>query len=495
MIPKLARALCATALVTLAASSAVVAQDKPYEGVTVNLMTRPGDVIAKRLADRGVEFEAATGAKIVVNEVPFAELFQKIQTDWATGTNSIDVGVFASGWAVELDAAGLLEDLTPYVEADPLINMDDVAPYFREINQKIGGKTKLITIDGGFQMVYYRTDILAAAGLQAPRTWEEYLSNAKAVNGQDMNGDGEADYGSCIFKKRNAQSYFAISTVAAGAVQSKGTAEGLFFDLETMKPKINNDAWKAAFELYKATGEFGPPEELNQDIGDTRGLVKSGRCAQVIDWGDIGPLSIEADATAIKDKMYAVANPGWTSVLDNATGKLVACDATTCPHAIDGVNHSPFGAFGGWAGAVNAKSDQKVKDAAYAFLSYMNQAAQSNVDVTIGWTGYNAYRNSQLDDTSLWVKAGFSEDAAKNYLGAIKDSLNNPNMSSDFRIPGAQQYSGVVLDTELARYLAGEITVEEALTNIETAWEEITEDFGREEQLELYRLSLGITNQ
>ena len=495
MIPKLARALCATALVTLAASSAVVAQDKPYEGVTVNLMTRPGDVIAKRLADRGVEFEAATGAKIVVNEVPFAELFQKIQTDWATGTNSIDVGVFASGWAVELDAAGLLEDLTPYVEADPLINMDDVAPYFREINQKIGGKTKLITIDGDFQMVYYRTDILAAAGLQAPRTWEEYLSNAKAVNGQDMNGDGEADYGSCIFKKRNAQSYFAISTVAAGAVQSKGTAEGLFFDLETMKPKINNDAWKAAFELYKATGEFGPPEELNQDIGDTRGLVKSGRCAQVIDWGDIGPLSIEADATAIKDKMYAVANPGWTSVLDNATGKLVACDATTCPHAIDGVNHSPFGAFGGWAGAVNAKSDQKVKDAAYAFLSYMNQAAQSNVDVTIGWTGYNAYRNSQLDDTSLWVKAGFSEDAAKNYLGAIKDSLNNPNMSSDFRIPGAQQYSGVVLDTELARYLAGEITVEEALTNIETAWEEITEDFGREEQLELYRLSLGITNQ
>lgn len=495
MITKLARALCATALVTLSAAGGALAQAKPFEGVTVNLMTRPGDVIARRLAERGAEFEAATGGKIVVNEVPFAELFQKIQTDWATGTNSIDVGVFASGWAVELDAAGLLEDLTPYVEADPLIDMGDVAPYFREINQKIGGKTKLITIDGDFQMVYYRKDVLEAAGLQAPRTWDEYLSNAKAVNGQDMNGDGEADYGSCIFKKRNAQSYFAISTVAAGAVQSKGTAEGLFFDLETMKPKINNEAWKAAFELYKATGEYGPPEELNQDIGDTRGLVKAGRCAQVIDWGDIGPLSIEADATAIKDKMYAVANPGWTKVLDNATGKLVACDATTCPNAVDGVNYSPFGAFGGWAGAINAKSDQKVKDAAYAFLSYMNQAAQSNVDVTIGWTGYNAYRNSQLDDTSLWVKAGFSEDAASNYLGAIKASLNNPNMSSDFRIPGAQQYSGVVLDTELARYLAGEITVDEALANIESGWEEITDDFGRDKQLELYRLSLGITNQ
>ncbi|MGQ0485163.1 MAG: ABC transporter substrate-binding protein [Hyphomicrobiales bacterium] len=466
-----------------------------YDGVTVNIMTRPGKVIAQRLIDRGEEFTKMTGAKIVVNEVPFAELFQKIQTDWTTGTNSIDVGVFASGWAVELAGAGLLEDLTPYVEKDTKLDPNDIAPYFREINQKIGGKTMLITIDGDFQMVYYRKDVLEANGQQPPKTWDDYIKVAAAIHGKDMNGDGQADYGSCIFKKRNAQSYFAIQTVAAGAVQSKGTAEGLHFDAATMKPKINNEAWKAAFEIYKETGKYGPPEELNFDIGDTRSLFKAGRCGLLIEWGDPGPLSIEPDATAIKDKLYAVISPGWTKVLDNATGKLVPCDATTCPYAVDGVNHSPFGAFGGWAGAINAKSDHKVKQAAYDFLSYMNQAAQSNVDVTIGWTGYNAYRNSQLENTDLWVKAGFSKESAENYLGAIKDSLNNPNMSSDFRIPGAQQYTGVVLDTELARYLAGEITVDEALKNIEAGWEQITEDFGRDKQKELLGLALGITNK
>ncbi len=466
-----------------------------YDGVTVNVMTRPGKVIAQRLIDRGEEFTKATGAKIVVNEVPFAELFQKIQTDWVSGTNSIDVGVFAAGWAVELAGAGLLEDLTPYVEKDTKIDMQDIAPYFREINQKIGGKTMLITIDGDFQMVYYRKDILDKAGLKPPKTWDDYLKVAAAIHGQDMNGDGTPDYGSCIFKKRNAQSYFAVQTVAAGAVQSKGTAEGLYFDTKTMKPKINNEAWKAAFELYKETGKYGPPEELNNDIGENRSLMIAGRCGLVIDWGDPGPLSIDPGSEAIKDKLYAVINPGWTKVLDPATGKLVACDATACPYAIDGVNHSPFGAFGGWAGAINAKSDPKVKQAAYDYLSYVNQAAQSNVDVTIGWTGYNAYRNSQLDNTDLWVKAGFSKEAAENYLGAIKDSLNNANMSSDFRIPGAQSYTGVVLDRELARYLAGEITVDEALANIETGWEEITEDLGRDKQGELYRLSLGATNK
>ena len=37
-----------------------------------------------------------------------------------------------------------------------------------------------------------------------------------------------------------------------------------------------------------------------------------------------------------------------------------------------------------------------MKDAAYAFFSYMTQPAQSNVDVTIGETGFNPYRTSQF---------------------------------------------------------------------------------------------------
>jgi len=465
-----------------------------FDGIEVNILTRPGPVIAQRMVERGEEFTKMTGAKIRVNEVPFAELFQKILTDWATGTNSIDVGVFASGWAVELADADLLEDLTPYIEADDKIDLDDIAPFFREFNQKIGGKTKLITIDGDFQMLYYRRDIFDEMGLKPPRTWAEYLEVAKATHGKDLNGDGEPDYGSCIFKKRNAQSYFAINSVAAAYMQTQGTAQGFMFDPETMKPYINSEAFIEALNVYKATGEYAAPEELNFDIGDTRDLVKAGRCALAIDWGDIGPLSIDADGAAIKDKIGAVIMPGSSRVLDRETGKLVDCDATRCPHAVDGINYAPFAAFGGWTGGINKKADDKVKQAAYAFLSYMSQAAQSNVDVTMGWTGYNPYRNSQLNSYDNWLKAGFSQEFAENYLGAIKDSLNNPNMASDLRIPGTAQYTGVVLDRELARFLADEITAEEAAANIEAGWEEITEDFGRDSQVQMYKASLGLTN-
>lgn len=132
---------------------------------------------------------------------------------------------------------------------------------------------------------------------------------------------------------------------------------------------------------------------------------------------------------------------------------------------------------------MNKGADQKTKDAAYAFLSYMNQSAQSSVDVTIGATGYNPYRLSQLSSPDLFVKAGMPKELAENYIGAINGALNSLNMASDMKIPGAQKYTSVVLETELARYLAGEISVDEALENIEEGWEEATEDFGRDEQI------------
>ena len=87
------------------------------------------------------------------------------------------------------------------------------------------------------------------------------------------------------------------------------------------------------------------------DVGGTRGLFTTGRCALTMDWGDIGTLT---PGTYAQDKTGATITPGWKEVLDRSTGKLVACDATTCPNAVDGVNYAPFASFGGWSGAVNA---------------------------------------------------------------------------------------------------------------------------------------------
>jgi multiple sugar transport system substrate-binding protein len=203
-------------------------------------------------------------------------------------------------------------------------------------------------------------------------------------------------------------------------------------------------------------------------------------------------LAIDPKTSTVQDKVGAVVMPGSKRVLDRASGQLVDCDATTCPHAVDGVNHAPFAAFGGWSGAINAAVDQKVKDAAYEFLSYMSAPEQSNVDVTLGKTGFNPYRTSQFENIDLWVKAGMSKEAAENYLGAIRDSLQSPNMILDLRTPKSAQYQGVVLDTAVAQFLAGELNLQQTMKQIEDGWEKITNDEGRDEQKQAYAASLNI---
>ena len=111
----------------------------------------------------------------------------------------------------------------------------------------------------------------------------------------------------------------------------------------------------------------------------------------------------------------------------------------------------------------------------------MSQPAEANVDVTIGKTGFNPYRTSQFLNRQGWVEAGMSPKAATDYLGAIEGSLASPNMVLDLRIPQNQRYQGVVLDTAVAQFMAGEITAEEAMDQIYTGWEEITDELGRED--------------
>jgi multiple sugar transport system substrate-binding protein len=478
---------------TVVVAATPVPEVKPYEGIEVNVLTFTGPQIAEPLQRRGPDFTALTGAKINVIVVPFSDLYQKILTDLATGTNAFDAFVFAPQWMVDYIVPGYLEDLTDYVAADEALEWEDVAPFFRDFSATYEGRTYTIPLDGDFQMVYYRTDLLEQEGLEPPETWEDYISIAKTFHGKDLNGDGDPDYGSCISKKRGAQAYWAIWSVGACWLQSQGTGEGSFFDLETMEPLVNNEAFAAVLDVYDETTAYGPPDELNLDVGDTRSLFTSGRCALSLDWGDIGTLAIDPETSVVMDKTGAVILPGTTRVLDRATGKLVDCDATTCPYAVNGVNHAPFAAFGGWSGAINAAIDPKIKDAAYDFFSYMCQPAQANEDVTIGKTGYNPYRTSQFLNRQAWVKAGMSPAAASDYLGAIEASLASPNMVLDLRISQNQRYQGVVLDTAISQFLAGELTRDECMQQIYDGWEELTEEIGRESQLAAYRASLGVT--
>ncbi len=93
-----------------------------------------------------------------------------------------------------MSTPGLLEDLSDRVAKDDKIKQDDISPFFREFSQKFNGKTYMLTLDGDFHMAYFRTDVAKEIGMEAPKTWDEYLAFAAAAHGKDMNGDGKARF-------------------------------------------------------------------------------------------------------------------------------------------------------------------------------------------------------------------------------------------------------------------------------------------------------------
>src|SRR6201994_3002512 len=160
-------AFMAVALTTTALPAAA----GEFDGVTVNVMTQTG-AIQEPLQRRAPEFEKLTGAKINVIAVPFSDLYQKVLTDWASGTNSVDAAVFAPQWMVDYVSGGYLEDLGPRIAKDKDIEGDQIGPFFRNFSATCGGKTYLVPLDGDFHMLYYRTDILDKAGLKPPKSWD-----------------------------------------------------------------------------------------------------------------------------------------------------------------------------------------------------------------------------------------------------------------------------------------------------------------------------------
>ncbi len=483
-------AVAGMAVMAISAVTPATAQSPlPLKGVNVNLLTFNGPQVAEPLQRRAPDFEALTGAHINVIATDFQAIYDKALLDASAGVNSFDAYVFNPQWLGDFVGPGYLDDLTPRIAADPGIAWDDVSPFFADFNATYDGKTYMVPLDGDFHMVYYRSDLLEKDGLAPPKTWDDYLTIAAKYQGQDLNGDGDPDYGSCIAKKAGQQSFWWIISIAAGLLQSQGTGQGAFFDTTTMDPLFNNEAFALALDTYKKTLAVGPPDELNLDVGDTRGLFTTGRCALSMDWGDIGTLT---PGTYAQDKTGATVTPGWTQVLDRATGKLVPCDATTCPNAVEGVNYAPFASFGGWSGAVNAAAPEAKKDAAYKFLSYMSAPAQANIDVTMGKTGFNPYRISQFENLGPWEAAGLSEAAATNYLAAIGNSLKSPNMVLDMRIPKTKQYEQDVLDQQTSAFLAGEQDTATTMQNIADGWNQITDDEGRDAQLAAYNASLGV---
>jgi multiple sugar transport system substrate-binding protein len=105
-------------------------------------------------------------------------------------------------------------------------------------------------------------------------------------------------------------------------------------------------------------------------------------------------------------------------------------------------------------------------------------------------SGFQVHRRSH-SNIDEWVAAGYDKNYITSYLNSQFGSYNHPNRAVEPRIPGIFQYYSIAED-ELTKIFAGQYNAQTGANNIAAAWEKLTDQIGREKQIELYKASLGM---
>ena len=198
-----------------------------------------------------------------------------------------------------------------------------------------------------------------------------------------------------------------------------------------------------------------------------------------MDWADIGTISIDPAQSVVKGLLGFDMLPGSYEVYNYKTGEW---------ETFEEVNRAPFLAFGGWSISVTATSEHP--EAAFDFAVFMGSKDMSMLLNVTPFSGVNPSRYSHFENVDAWVEAGFDEESARDYLGAIRDSIDHPNVVLDIRVPGyAEYYEALDLAASLA--IVG-TPPQEALDECAKTWNEITDRLGRDAQLKYYRESIGL---
>ena len=473
-------------ILILFAATAAGAQD--FSGQTVVVVTQTGSAIGGPVLDKGPIWEEMTGGNIELQTFAFGELFEKISTALATGSGDYDVIIYAADWAGDIMAPGYVLEISQDILDQ--IDADDVIPLYADRITTWGGVPYALPYDGDAHMLYYRKDLFANEEYQAafeaeygypldePVTWSQYADIAAFFNGKEVEtaGDAAPIYGALEAQRRNAQSYWVYLSRAAGYGKVPGNP-CFFFSCDDMTPQVNNPGWVRALEEYVDIRSVGDPEMINYDVADTRTLFTTGTAVLNLDWGDVGTISVDPNASIVQGDVGFGVLPGGDSYWDYEAGEWVM-----------ETNPAPFIAFGGWIISVAADSD--VTEAALDFAAFLASREMVNELAVTGGTGINPSRFSQLEDIAPWVEAGFDEESAADYLDAIQNTINHPNAVLDIRITGSAEYLST-LDAEIARAVAGEISAQEALDNAAVLWDAITDRLGRDAQSEQYKAAVG----
>ena len=271
-----------SAVVLMAAVGLSDSASAQTKEIRVLLANHPyGDLLKSAIP----EFERQSGIKVNVESLQESQLTTKLTTEFATKASSVDV--FMTRPLQE----GKMFNKNSWFE--PLAGMD-FSDYPKNIMgvATFGAVPSLVPLVTEWQVLYYRKDLLAAAGQQVPTNFDELEAAAKKLNSASVAGFASRGKGAAAVTQLSSFVYNF-----GGAYLDKGVA---VFDA---KPAVD------AIRYYgKILGSYGPKGVTSMSWENIMPLFQAGKIAMWTDASVFYGQIVDQTKTQIPAASFGIAN-------------------------------------------------------------------------------------------------------------------------------------------------------------------------------------------
>ncbi|MBI1416785.1 MAG: extracellular solute-binding protein [Limimaricola sp.] len=389
------------------------------------------------LADCGIQ--GAASVRILSNDFEALRLVNSTAAECASATVTVTSNATAEHKNIQVPAltANPAEytvamvannSIVPLLNAGLIRPLDDlVAKYGASLqpNQliKIDGKVMAIAFMGNGQHLFYRKDILAAAGLDVPTSYEDVLADAQII--QDK---GLMQYPLAASDKPgwDLAAEFVNMYLGTGAD---------FFVPGSAELAIDNENGMKVLATMRAMTKFMNPDYLTYDANELNKVWDAGSVALMNQWGSLAGAAIDPK-TANPD---VAANTGFAAAPTIGGGTIPAAALW-------------------WDGFSIAKNISD-EDAAASFQAMVHAISPDMVKAH--------------PDVATWLVAGYSPGPAA--VGVIA------NATEGAQAYPMQPYMGLLhtaLSTGLADFIAGKEDAEQALKDVKASYDASAKEAG-----------------
>jgi ABC-type glycerol-3-phosphate transport system substrate-binding protein len=308
----------------------------------------------------------------------------------------------------------------------PLLGDDLIRP-LDDLIAKHGqnlSKNQMITVDGkvmavafmaNAQHLFVRKDVLEAAGVEVPTTYEEVIAAGKAIKDAGLM---EHPFATTSKTGWNLGEEFVNMYLGFG---------GEFFKPGTAEPNINNEAGIAALNTLKSLTELSNPDYLTFDSNAVQASWEAGEIAMAHLWGSRG-----------------------TGLLDNegSTEEIVSNTLLVSSPTVGG-GDIPASTL--WWDGFAIASNISDEDAEASFLAMLNGISPAVVKAN--------------NDAAVWLVEGYEPSPASAGVFATAAGKTKPYPMIPF-----MGLMHTALGAELTEFLQGSESAEQALADTEAAY-------------------------